>query len=160
RQVAEDVAERDDARAEVRHLDPDGLFAGDRGQDANLGRREGVAQVVLQVRHFADLGAGRELELVPGDAWARDLADDGRLDAEVREAGDERVRDPRGRLAVRADAGPRAHEHAPVGQPVVGGRGGQLEQLLLRLVRRRLVGEGRRLGADEIRVVLLDVDGR
>ena len=44
RQVVEDVAERDEVRREVRHLDADGLLAGDRREDADLGRRERVAR--------------------------------------------------------------------------------------------------------------------
>ena len=106
RQVVVDVAERDDARAQVRHLDADRLLAGDRREDADLGRRERVAQVVLQVRDLADLRPGRELQLVAGDPRAGDLADHGRLDAEVREARDERVRDALAGVGVRAGAAP------------------------------------------------------
>ena len=38
----EDVAERDEVRREVRQLDADRLLAGDRREDADLGRRERV----------------------------------------------------------------------------------------------------------------------
>ena len=47
REVVEDVAERDEPRREVRHLDADRLLAGDRRQDADLGRRERVGEIVL-----------------------------------------------------------------------------------------------------------------
>ena len=50
-QVVVDVAERDDRRAEVRHLDADGLLAGDRREDAQLGRRQRVREVVAESRH-------------------------------------------------------------------------------------------------------------
>ncbi len=86
RDVAEDVAERDEVRREVRHLDADRLLAGDRREDADLGRRERVGEVVAELGDLADLRARGELELVAGDARARDLPDHGRLDAEVREA--------------------------------------------------------------------------
>ena len=104
RQVVVDVAERDDARAEVRDLDADRLLAGDRREDADLGRGERVAEVVLQVRDLADLRPGRELQLVAGDTRAGDLADHRRLDAEVRQAGDERVGDALAGVRVRAAA--------------------------------------------------------
>ena len=50
RQRLEDVAERDEVRREVRQLDADRLLAGDRREDADLGRRERVREVVLQRR--------------------------------------------------------------------------------------------------------------
>ena len=43
-QVVVDVAERDDPRRQVRHLDADRLLARDRRQDPDLGRRERVAR--------------------------------------------------------------------------------------------------------------------
>ena len=46
--VGVDVAERDEVRAEVRHLDADRLLAGDRREDPDLRRGERVAEVVLQ----------------------------------------------------------------------------------------------------------------
>ena len=78
---------------EVRHLDADGLLAGDRREDADLGRRERVGEVVLERGDLRDLRPGRELELVAGHARAADLADDRRVDAEVRERLDERLGD-------------------------------------------------------------------
>ena len=114
RQVAEDVAERDEVRREVRHLDADGLLARDRREDADLRRRERVREVVLELRDLADLRPGRELELVARDARARDLADERRLDPEAREAREERLGDAAARLAARARAGLRAAEERPV----------------------------------------------
>jgi hypothetical protein len=94
RQVVEDVAERDVARARVRQLDADRLLARDRRQDPDLGRRERVAEVVLQRRNFRDLGARGELQLVARHSRPGDLADHGRLDAEVRQRLHERLGDP------------------------------------------------------------------
>src|SRR5262249_18283851 len=116
RQVVVDVAERDEVRAEVRHLDAYGLLAGNRREDPDLGRRERVAQVVLQVRDLADLRARRELQLVARHARAGDLADHGRLDAEVRQARDERVGDALVLLAVRAGARLGLLQQVAVGQ--------------------------------------------
>ena len=75
RQVVEDVAERDEVRARVRHLDADRLLARDRREDADLGRRERVGEVVLEPRDLRDLRPGRELQLVARHARAGDLAD-------------------------------------------------------------------------------------
>ncbi len=171
-QVVVDVAERDEVRAEIRHLDADGLLPRDRREDSDLGRRERVAQVVLQVRDLADLRAGRELQLVPRDPRAGDLADDGRIDAEVREAGDEGLGHTRIRLAGRAAAGLGLLQKAAVRKLVVGYRHGRLEQRLLGVllvegVRRlvRLLHEEDRRRArdrvrDEIGVILSHVDRR
>ena len=85
---------------------------------------------------------GRELELVAGDARARDLADDRRLDAEVREALQQRLGDARGSPRrsgrCRASSGCRS---AAVRQPVLG-RGAcvGLEERCLRVVGRVVVG--------------------
>ena len=49
RDLAVDVAERDEVRGEVRHLDADCLLARDRREDADLGRRERVAEVVAEL---------------------------------------------------------------------------------------------------------------
>ena len=49
-------------------------------EDPDLGRGERVREVVLERRDASHLGAGRELQLVAGDARARHLADHGRLD--------------------------------------------------------------------------------
>ena len=54
----------------------------------------------LTRRDLGDLRSRRELQLVACDARAGDLADDGRLDAEVRECLDEKLGDARRRLAV------------------------------------------------------------
>ena len=99
RERLEDVAERDEVRREVRQLDADGLLAGDRREDADLGRRERVREVVLERGDLRDLRPRRELQLVARDARAGDLADDVRLDPEVLERLDEELGDARGRLA-------------------------------------------------------------
>ena len=135
RQVVEDVAERDEVRAQVRDLDADRLLAGDRREDADLGGRERVREVVLQLRDLPDLRARRELELVAGHARAGDLADHGRLDAEMRQAGDERLGDALAGFAVRAGARLRDAEQRRVGQLVVGVDAlGRVEQRLLRVL--------------------------
>ena len=88
-----DVAEADDAAARVRDLDADRLFARDRGQDADVGRGQRVGEVVAELGHFLDLGAGREAQLVAGDVRAADDADDLRLDPEVAERLDQLAAD-------------------------------------------------------------------
>jgi hypothetical protein len=134
RQVGEDVAERDEVRAQVRDLDADRLLAGDRREDPDLGRREGVGEVVPQAGDLADLDAGRELELVARDARAGDLADDGRIDVEVGEAGDERLGDAPARLAARPGPRLRLLQERAVREAVVrNGWGRGLEEELLRL---------------------------
>ena len=80
-----DVAEADDLAAGVGHLDPHRLLAGDRGQDADVGRRQRVGEVVGQLGDLLDLGAGRQAQLEAGDVRPADDADDPRLDAEVPE---------------------------------------------------------------------------
>ena len=60
----EDVAEVDDPPARVRDLDPDRLLARDRRQDPDVGRRERVGEVVLELRDLAHLDARRESQLV------------------------------------------------------------------------------------------------
>ena len=83
--LLEDVAEVDDPAARVRDLDADRLLAGDRRQDADVGRGQRVGEVVLELRDLADLDAGREPQLVAGDVRAGDHADHARLDVEVAE---------------------------------------------------------------------------
>ena len=136
--VAVDVAERDEVRAQVRDLDADGLLAGDRREDADLGRRERVGEVVLQRRDLRHLRAGRKLELVARHARARDLAGDVRLDPEVTERRDECACD----LVVGVGGSPvarrRAAQQCAVRQAVVAvqlGRGqGELRGKLVRLL--------------------------
>ena len=67
-QVVVDVAERDEVRREVRDLDADGLLAGDRREDADLGRRERVGEVVLERGDLRTFVSRRELQLVARDA--------------------------------------------------------------------------------------------
>ena len=88
-----DVAEADDAAARVRDLDPDRLLAGDRRQDADVGRGQRVGEVVGELGDFLDLGAGRQAQFVAGDVRAADDADDLRLDPEVAERLDQLAAD-------------------------------------------------------------------
>ena len=67
-------------RSRVGHLDADRLAARDRRQDAHVGRRHRVGDVLVEARDPGHLHAGAELELVAGDrrahhharrAWSR-----------------------------------------------------------------------------------------
>ena len=62
--VLEDVAQVDDPPPRVGDLDAHGLLAGDRGEDADLGRRQRVGEVVLELGDLGDLGPGRQAQLV------------------------------------------------------------------------------------------------
>ena len=108
---------------EVGHLDADGLLAGDRGEDADLGGGEGVGQVVAQLGHAAHLDAGGELQLVPGDARAAHHPHHPRLDAEVGERLDELLGDLLVILAGAA-AGRAALQDRRLRQPVGRAAGG------------------------------------
>ncbi len=77
----EDVAEGDDLAVGVGHLDADRLTTGDRRQDADVGRRHRVGDVLVEAGDPGDLHAGPELELVAGDRRADHHADELRLDA-------------------------------------------------------------------------------
>ena len=107
---------------EVGHLDPHGLLAGNRREDAELRRRERIGEVVLQGGDLAHLRAGRELKLVTRHARADDLADEMRLDAEVGERLEERLGGALDRLLWIAllGVGPRALEDACVRKLVAG----------------------------------------
>ena len=70
---------------DVRNLDADGLLAGDRREDADVGAGERVGEVVLQLGDLAHLRSRRQAQLVAGDVRAGDGADELRLDAEVSE---------------------------------------------------------------------------
>ena len=164
-QVVVDVAERDDLRREVRHLDADRLLAGDRRQDPDLGRRERVGEVVLERRDLRDLRPGRELELVAGHARAGDLADDRRLDAEVRERGHERVGRPLVGPLRAGRRGRRVFEDGAVGQHVLalGARGVEERRSAPRSPSSGVDEQRRRLGqalGDDVGVVVHDVDRR
>ena len=67
------------------NLDADGLLAGDRREDADVGRGERVGEVVLELGDLADLRARRELQLVAAHVRTGDRADQLRLDLEVAE---------------------------------------------------------------------------
>ena len=167
RQVVVDVAERDDPRREVRHLDADRLLAGNRREDPDLRRRERVAQVVLEPGDLRDLRARGELELVARDPRSGDLTDDRRLDPEVGERVHEHLGGPRVRLRRVAGHRRRELEHLPVREDVLRRRAVGVEHRLLPALLRRVVGRERRwlehrrsLGRDHIRVVVDDVHGR
>jgi len=104
----------------VRHLDTDRLLARDRRQDADLGRRQRVGEVVLQGRDLRHLRAGGELELVAGDPGTRDLADQVRIDAEVRERLDQGLPHARARLGLAAGGRLGTAQDTPVGERVHG----------------------------------------
>ena len=125
RRLGVDVAEADKAATLVGHLDPDRLLAGDRGEDADVGRGERVGEVVLELRDLRDLGPGRELELVAAHVRTADNAQQARLDTEVAQRLEQRLR---GRLAV-------AHVRARIGLAA-----------LERLRRRRPIGDLLRRG--------------
>ena len=71
---------RHDLAVGVRDLDADGLPARDRRQDAHVGRRHGVGDVLVEAGDPGDLDAGSELELVAGDRRADHHADQAGLD--------------------------------------------------------------------------------
>ena len=103
RHVVEDVAERDEVRA--RGSAPRRRPPACRGSARGCGSRSSRARSErssFSCATLATLVPGRELELVARDARPRDLADHGRLDAEVREALHEHLGDARARLRVRA----------------------------------------------------------
>ncbi len=131
RRVLEDVAELHDPPARVGDLDADGRLAGDRREDADVGRRQRVGEVVLELGDLAHLDAGREAQLEARDVRAGDGADDLRLDAEVPErldqarrglllAGGVRARLLGGRALEQRDA-----RQLPVELGIVGDRAAQ-----------------------------------
>ena len=81
--LAVDVAEADEAAPRVRDLDPDRLLSGDRGENPDVGGGECVGEVVLELRHLADLRSRRELELVAAHVRPRDNAEQPGFDPEV-----------------------------------------------------------------------------
>ena len=103
RRGLEDVAQVHDPAARVGDLDADRLLAGDRRQDADVGRGQRVGEVVLELGDLADLDAGRQPQLVAGDVRARDHPDHARLDVEV----PERLDQLRGDLLLPGGVGPR-----------------------------------------------------
>ena len=80
----EDVAERHELALPCsgpRRRSP--TAPGDRREDAHVGRRHRVGDVVAQARDPVDLHARRELELVAGDRRADGRADEAGVDAEL-----------------------------------------------------------------------------
>ncbi len=162
RQVVVDVAERDEVRAEVRDLDADSLLAGDRSEDADLGRRERVREVVLEGRDLRDLRSRRKLQLVARHARPGDLPADRRFDAEVRECLDEHLGDVRSALARGPVRGRRDAEDPAVGKPVLRlvARRPHVEERRLLLVLERDQQRRGRVLADHVGVVVHGVDRR
>ncbi len=77
----EDVAQGDELARPVRHLDADGRLARDGREDADVGRRHGVGDVLRQAGDARHLDTRAELYLVAGDGRAHPAADEARLDA-------------------------------------------------------------------------------
>ena len=77
----EQVAERHELTLAVRHLDTDRRAAGDRSEDAHVGGRHRVGDVLLQARDPGDLDAETELELVASHGRADGHPDERGLDA-------------------------------------------------------------------------------
>ncbi len=74
------VAECHELTLAVRDLDADRRAAGDRSEDAHVGGRHRVRDVLLQARDASDLDARAELELVPRDRRADGHPDERGLD--------------------------------------------------------------------------------
>ena len=85
------------------HLDADRRAAGDRREDAHVGRRHRVGDVLVEAGDPGDLDAGAELELVAGDRRADGHADEPGLDA-VRRRGRPRARGPSPRPTLVIDS--------------------------------------------------------
>ena len=122
-QVVEDVAERDELRREVRHLDADRLLAGDRREDADLGRRERVGEVVLERRRpsrpSCPARAGARSATTRGPAiWPTIVASTPKCASVC----DELLGGARARVAVVALDRRRRLEQRAVRQPVLAGR--------------------------------------
>ena len=77
----EDVAQRDELAGPVRHLDADGRLARDGREDAHVGRRHGVGDVLGEAGDPGDLDAGAELDLVTGHRRAHPAPHEAGLDA-------------------------------------------------------------------------------
>ncbi len=75
------AAERDELPVPVRHLDADRRAARDRGEDAHVGRRHGIGDVLRERGHAGHLHAGAELQLETGDRRPDREADEVGLDA-------------------------------------------------------------------------------
>ena len=93
RRALEDIAEVHDPPARVWNLDADRLLAGDRREDPDVGRRQRVREVVLQLRDLRDLRSGREPQLIAGDVRTGHASDHLGLDPEMAERLDERLGD-------------------------------------------------------------------
>jgi hypothetical protein len=140
--AAQHVAEADLLAVGVRDLDADRGLAGDRAEDAHVGRGDGIRDVLGEGGDPLDLDAGAELDLVAGDRRATAEAGDLGVDLELVEHRRQRLDDGVVGCAaclVRA-AG---LEERVVGQGVgdVAGEGELLHPLGQRCRRRRLEGD-------------------
>ena len=79
----EHVAERHDLLVQVGDLDADRGLAGDRRQDPDVGRRDGVGDVLGQRGDLLDLDGRADLDLVPRHGRAAGVARDLGVDAEL-----------------------------------------------------------------------------
>ena len=161
RRLLVDVAQVHDPPARVGHLDADRLLARDRRQDADVGRGQGVGEVVLELRDLADLDAGRQPQLVAGDVRAGHHADHARVDVEV----PERLQQRRGDLLLphrvrprRVLGGARQRHRVRELPDEVGGVGDLAAVAALR--RELLLGDRLRRPAGDARLVLRRVLGQ
>ena len=150
RQVVVDVAERDEVRARgsAPRRRPPACPGSARGCGSRSSRARSERSS-FRPATFDDLRARRELQLVARDARAGDLADHGRVDAEVRERLDERLGDARAVVGVRAvAAGGDRRRSVAVRQAVLGVLGGStVTSKRLCLARARRLRCGRRAAA-------------
>ena len=128
------------------HLDADRLLAGDRREDADVGRGQRVGEVVGELGDFLHLGAGREAQLEARDVRAADDADDLGLDAEVAERLDQLAADRLVVARVGTFVAFALFEHLGRGRPVVDLLGFGDAALVAHRGQRGLLGLG--VGAD------------
>ena len=81
--AAQDIPQCDQFTVRVGDLDADGLLAGDRTEDANIGARNRVGDVLAQRGDALDLDAWPELDLVARDGRAAHETGDRGVDAEL-----------------------------------------------------------------------------
>ena len=86
---SQDVAQRHQLAQAVGDLDPDGRLARDGGQDAHVGRRHGVGDVLGQARDPGHLHPGPELELEAGHGGTHGVSEQSGLDTVRGQSADE-----------------------------------------------------------------------
>lgn len=67
----EDITQSYESSLAVGYFDSDGGFTGYGDEQADIGGRQGIGDVVGKARNPIDFDAGSELDLVAGDSWAR-----------------------------------------------------------------------------------------